>query len=61
MLRDGDVVEIDEARAGDVHPLVLAIAADVKENEVGIVQVLGEPGGVDEHLVALGARRHGKA
>ena len=47
---------VDEARAGDVHRFVLPVAADVKEHEVGIVEVLGEPGGADEHLVALGRR-----
>jgi hypothetical protein len=56
MIGDGDVVERHEARTGDVHRLVLAVAADVQEHKSGIVEMLREPGGADEHLVALSGR-----
>jgi len=54
---DGDVVEVDEPRAGNVHRAVLATRPDVEKYEVGILEVFREPGRADEHLVALGERR----
>jgi hypothetical protein len=54
MFGDGDVIEVHEPSARYVHRAVLALAPDVKEDEVGVMEVLVEPDGVDKHLVSLG-------
>ena len=51
VIGDGDVVEPDEARAGDVLRGVLVLVADVKEDEIGIPEMLREPGRADDEIL----------
>ena len=60
MLGDRHVVHVGKAGTWDVHRLVLPIGSDVKQHEIGVVEMLREPGGSDEYLVALGAGGEGE-
>ena len=60
--RRRDVVERDEARAGDMCFVIFAAIADVQQHEIGVVLVRGEPRGRHEERLAWigGALRAGR-
>jgi len=59
VLGNRDIVERHQACAGKVAGCVFVRVTDVQQHDVGILDVRGEPFGVDDHVAARIAGRGG--